>query len=369
MSTNSLAPHQIEAFEMVASLDPLIDKLVDEHEERREHWYFQDFVPWEQGRSFVTEPWQESDANLSPEVRLSLVLNLLTEDNLPYYHSLFMPFYGKDSAMQRWSGIWTAEEGQHAIAMRSYLLTSRNCNPVLLEDDRMVTMQGGFIGNFRNCLDIFCYTSAQELATRISHRNAGRLADDPVAFELMRRVAKDENYHYLFYRNVAKALFEISPDVMVKSFNYTLENFEMPGTTIPSFGRRAIQMAKIGIYNSRIHCENIVEPLLRFFEIESLEGLSAEGEQARESLLSMPKRLIEHAEKFEARVAKQEARRARKAAEFAAENGTADADASDFAAGGAGGAQSGGTESGGNGQGLSEDLISRAKLVAASRAN
>ena len=103
---------------------------------------------------------------------------------------------------REWNGLWTAEEGQHAIAIRSYLLTSRNCDPYELEDDRMATMQVGYQPNWKHPAELLAYTSAQELATRVSHRNAGKITEDEVAFELMRQIASDENHHFMFYKGV-----------------------------------------------------------------------------------------------------------------------------------------------------------------------
>ena len=84
------------------------------------------------------------------------------------------------SALERWTHLWTAEEAQHSIALRSYLLTSRNCDPRSLEDDRLHTMEAGHDTGWRDLAALFVYTSAQELATRVSHRNAGVLADDEI---------------------------------------------------------------------------------------------------------------------------------------------------------------------------------------------
>ena len=92
----------------------------------------------------------------------------------------------ESSAWREWNSLWTAEEGQHAIAIRSYLLTSRNCDPVEFEDDRMATMTTGYLPNYEQPAELFAYTSAQELATRVSHRNAGKITEDETAFELMR---------------------------------------------------------------------------------------------------------------------------------------------------------------------------------------
>ncbi|HBM57046.1 MAG TPA: acyl-ACP desaturase, partial [Acidimicrobiaceae bacterium] len=55
----------------------------------------------------------------------------------------------------------------------------------------MATVNRGWRNQLSDPVDILSYTSAQELATRISHRNAGLQADDPVAREVMARVSAD----------------------------------------------------------------------------------------------------------------------------------------------------------------------------------
>ena len=262
-----------EVYELLESVTPAVEQLMADHRERREHWYAHEYVPWEQGRNFRTEPWEESQATLSPEVRTSLVLNLLTEDNLPYYHAEIEKHLPAGSPWQDWNRLWTAEEGQHAIALRSYLLTSRNCDPVDLEDDRFATMERGYEGDFENPVDVFVYTSAQELATRVSHRNAGKLADDEVAYDIMARIAADENHHFMFYRGVVTAMLEEKPSVVLESMYRVLGNFQMPGTGIPGFLRRDVDMAKVGVYNLRLHNDRVITPLLRDWKVADLSDL------------------------------------------------------------------------------------------------
>lgn len=302
-----------EALDVVASVQDDIQQLMDAHLERREHWYAHELVPWEQGRNFVTEPWDESQCTLSREVRTALVLNLLTEDNLPYYHAQFQVFFGEGSPASEWSRLWTAEEGQHAIAIRDYLLTSRNCNPALLEDDRLATVRKGWSGDMDTAIDLFNYTAAQELATRISHRNAGVKADCEVAHQVMSRVAADENHHFMFYRGVVTAMLAQAPDQVLESMYRVLSGFEMPGTGIPRFKRRAVEMARLGVYNLRIHAEQVIQPLLRHWKIESLTGLSDVGARAQERILAIPGELIEQAEYFESRMARRANRSAARA--------------------------------------------------------
>ncbi|MBT8197121.1 MAG: acyl-ACP desaturase [Acidimicrobiia bacterium] len=290
-----------EAFELAEAVTPAVERLMAEHRERREHWYAHEYVPWEQGRNFVTEPWVETDANLSPEVRTALVLNLLTEDNLPYYHAEIEKHLPEGSPWQDWNRLWTAEEGQHAIALRSYLLTSRNCDPRELEDDRFATMEKGYEGDFENPIDIFVYTSAQELATRVSHRNAGKLADDKTAYDIMARIATDENHHFMFYRGVVTAMLKENPSAVLASMYRVLANFQMPGTGIPGFLRRAVDMAKSGVYNLRLHNDRVVSPLLRDWDIGSLTDLTGDAAAMQEKIMELPARLLRRAEAFDRR--------------------------------------------------------------------
>lgn len=294
----------IEALELVKSAEPTIERLMAEHRDRRDHWYHYDMIPWEKGRNFADEPWDPSQLTLRPEVADAFVVNLLTEDNLPYYYSLFQPWFDEDSPLTAWSQLWTAEEGQHALAMRAYLMTTRNCDPRILEDQRMATVEAGWFGNFETIIDMFCYTSAQELATRISHRNTGVQSDCEIAHALMTKIARDENYHFIFYRGITTELLAQNPDLVLPALNRVLQDFAMPGVAIPGFQRRALKMAKLGIYNLRIHAENVVDPLLRFWKIDEITGLSPEGAQAQEALMAIVPDLTERAEHFEMRQAR-----------------------------------------------------------------
>ena len=293
-----------ERHDLMAAVDADIERLMTEHLERRPDWYAHDLIKWEEGRSYVDEPWDESQCTISPDVREALILNLLTEDNLPYYHYSIANQFGEDSAIGRWTRRWTAEEGQHAIVIRDYLMISRNCDPVALENDRMATVSKGWDSPWTDPIDIFVYTSAQELATRVSHRNTGVKADDETAYEIMKRVAADENYHYIFYKGIVTAMMQHDPSACLLSMRKVYENFNMPGTVVPRFRRRAAHAARAEIYDLRIHAEKIISPVLREWKIDQLEGLTPEADEARSALLAMPSELVARAEKLEARAAR-----------------------------------------------------------------
>ena len=206
---------------------------------------------------------------------------------------------------------WTAEEGRHAFCIRDYLLVTRGVDPDELERARMETMQSGYDSGDKPLLNVCAYVSFQELATRVSHRNTGKFTDEPIAEKLLTRVAKDENLHMIFYRNIVQAALELAPSQTMRAITDEVVDFKMPGSIIPGFGRKAVQMAMAGIYDLRIHHDDIVAPLLRQWGVWELEGLDADGEAARDELAAAVKALDAEASKF---VEKREERAAKLAA-------------------------------------------------------
>ena len=288
--------------ELVEAIESEVHALTEEHLGRRSDWYFHDIVPWERGESFMDKPWDISQVTISEDARTSLVLNLLTEDNLPYYHSLIEKHMPQTSAFVRWNRLWTAEEAQHSIAIRTYLLTSRNTDPYQLEDDRKATMMNGYQPTYDDPTEIFAYTATQELATRVSHRNAGKITDDPAAYELMRNIAADENHHFIFYKGVMRAMIDQAPELVLGGIYRVFDNFQMPGVAMPNFLRRSIQVAKAGVYNLRIHHDRVLQPIIKEWDIEGLTGLSPEAEELQEKIMELPARILHNAEVFEKRV-------------------------------------------------------------------
>ncbi|HET9999214.1 MAG TPA: acyl-ACP desaturase, partial [Nocardioides sp.] len=149
---------------------------------------------------------------------------------------------------------------------------------------------------------------------RVSHRNTGKITEDPIAERLLTRVAKDENLHMIFYRNIVEAALQIAPGPTMRAITDEVIGFQMPGAVIPGFARKAVQMARAGIYDLRIHHDDIVMPLVRQWRLFELEGLDEEGERARQDLAAAIAELDEQATRFveqrDAAEAKRAARRA-----------------------------------------------------------
>jgi acyl-[acyl-carrier-protein] desaturase len=117
----------------------------------------------------------------------------------------------------------------------------------------------------------------------------------------------DENLHMIFYRNLVAAALEIAPSRTMRAITDEVTGFMMPGSVIPGFARKAAQIAQAGIYDLRIHHDDVIMPLVRYWRVFEIEGLTAEGEQARQELAAALAALDARAARFVARRAEAQA--------------------------------------------------------------
>jgi acyl-[acyl-carrier-protein] desaturase len=301
-----LSPDEALAMDqaLLVELEPEAARLYDRHAKVAQEWFPHDYIPYRLGRDFDKEPWTPDQPRLTGVAQTAFEIGLLTEDNLPSYHRLIHGMFGKgDGAWINWVGRWTAEEGRHAIVLRDYLTVTRNIDPVLLERGRMTQLQQGYDHDSPTTLRGLAYVAFQELATRIAHRNTGRYSDDPVADKIMVRIAADENLHMVFYRDILAAALAIQPSAAVRAIVDEVLAFEMPGAGIPGFIRKAAQIAKAGIYDLRVHHDEVLMPILRHWRIFELQGLDAAAEEARRRLAEHLASLDAAATRFEQKVA------------------------------------------------------------------
>lgn len=281
--------------EILTELEPVAETALNRHMSMVKEWHPHDYVPWDDGRNFAMlggTDWAPEQSRLSEVAKAALITNLLTEDNLPSYHREISENFSRDGAWGTWVGRWTAEEARHSAVLRDYLVVTRGVDPVALENARMIHMTNGFAppvdrvnsAGAAGFLYSVAYVSFQELATRISHRNTAAVCDDPVADRMLQRVALDENLHMIFYRGICGAALDLVPDQAVEAIDLIVRNFRIPGTGMPDFRRNGVLMAKHGIYDLRQHLEEVLQPVMRQWNLFGRDGFGPRGEQARERL-------------------------------------------------------------------------------------
>jgi acyl-[acyl-carrier-protein] desaturase len=289
---------------LLRELEPVVARNLDRHLAVAKEWFPHTYVPWSDGRNFDGpldgEGWEPGQSKLDDTARTSLILNLLTEDNLPSYHHEIAALFGRDGAWGTWVHRWTAEEGRHGTAIRDYLLTTRAVDPVELERARMTHMSTGYDSpHSHHPVNSIAYVSFQELATRISHRNTGAHAGEPVCERLLAKIANDENLHMVFYRNLLGAAFDAAPDQAAVAVLDVARNFQMPGAGVENYARKSVKIAMAGIYNLRIHRDEVLMPVLRTIRYFERDDFGPAGEQAREELSALLEALDTAALRFE----------------------------------------------------------------------
>ena len=85
----------------------------------------------------------------------------------------------------------------------------------------------------------------------------GHYTEEPIAEKLLSRVAKDENLHMIFYRNIVTAALQLSPSQTIAVADQVVD-FQIPGSVIPGFSRRHADGPPV--LDLRIHHDDIVAP-------------------------------------------------------------------------------------------------------------
>src|SRR6266481_9256234 len=102
--------------QLLETLTETVGTLLERHLKMTKEWFPHELVPWSRGRDFDPgEPWDAAEFPLAEAVRSALYVNLLTEDNLPYYFHAISRLFGEDGAWGAWNRRWTAEEHRHSI--------------------------------------------------------------------------------------------------------------------------------------------------------------------------------------------------------------------------------------------------------------
>lgn len=295
----------LDAQRLLIDLEPVVERELNRHIVQAKEWFPHEYIPWSIGQDFSGplggKEWTPDEQMFSEAARTSLIINLLTEDNLPSYHHEIATIFGRDGAWGEWVGRWTAEEGRHGTAIRDYLVVTRAVDPIALERARMVHMTEGFEAIHPGILAGLSYVSFQELATRVSHRNTGAATGDPIAEALLSRIALDENLHMVFYRNVLEAAFEIAPDDTMVAVMRSVRDFAMPGHGIDGFTRKAVEIAVAGIYDLKQHRDDVIMPVLRKWRVFDRNDFGPVGEAAREELAALLADMDVSVDRFENR--------------------------------------------------------------------
>jgi acyl-[acyl-carrier protein] desaturase len=291
--------------EVLQDLEEKVRELMEIHERKRELWFPSDLLgpaPDEDPDAHLAALRAQAEGIPDP-ARAALALNLLTEEGLPHFHRLLAVYLGDDSFWRSWNNLWTAEEDRHGQVLHDYARDTRILQQRKLEEMQFEYLRAGFHPEWdRDPYRVFAYTTVQERATQFSHSETGKIVAEyePRLASILSQVAKEEARHYTFYRTVFEEILKRDPDQALHSASFILPAIDMPGVTMPGFKELADVIRRAGIYGPRDYLR-IVQEQIRYWKIESIEGLNELGRKAQEKILEIPARLKRIAEYMETR--------------------------------------------------------------------
>ena len=293
--------------EVLNHLEQKVKEWMNDHISKRRLWFSSDYLPADEkmndDQETVVKKLRERVRGINDSVRVAVAVNLLTEEGLPHFHRIIAKHLGDESFWSKWNNMWTAEEDRHGGVLRDYARDSRLFSFREIEMMQFHYQESGFNPDWdRDPYKVFVYTTLQERATQISHKNTGAFAgaDEPLLDGILSSIAADEAKHYTFYRNVFKAILEIDPARALQSAAAIMPAIDMPGFSMPNFRDMADVVRRVGIYGPWDY-KKIVEEAIKFWNIEMLTGLNEMAAKAQERILSIPKRLEKVAQYIEQR--------------------------------------------------------------------
>ena len=311
--------------EVMQHVDPFVaEKLPVFLRDPETNWQPSDFTPdlSSEGGFEALRELREEAARLPEDALVILVGDMITEEALPSYASWISTLEGvgvsgePSTAWGAWNRAWCGEENRHGDLLNRWLYLSGRVNMREVE----ITVQnliadGGDTKNENDPYRTFVYTSFQEIATRVSHLNVGKIARSVGAeklYQLSAKIAGDEQRHARAYKYFIQKILEIDTNEAVLAFQdmmkkkitmpamYMRERGEKIGETFRKFEEVA---KRAGVYTGWDYIE-IVEHLLKEWDIEHLTALSPAAAKAQDYLCGLPGRYRTLLERAAARAGK-----------------------------------------------------------------
>ena len=262
---------------LTLELEPVVADNLAQFLDSADEWYAHDFVPFDQGRNFAFlggDDWDPSQASLPDDVVDALEVMLVTKDNLAGYHRELVQHFILEDKWGRWLGRWTAEENLHAIALREYLVVTRNFDPVADEQVRVDHVMRGYRASNYTQIETLVFMALYERAHAVYLRNLEAKIDEPVLKRLVGRIAADEERHERFFHNLVAHCLEHHRDSTIAAIARRTIGFPVVGGDILEYRETKLRsVAEAGIFDraaaDKVVVDSIVawglaeEPLLK----------------------------------------------------------------------------------------------------------
>lgn len=237
---------------LTLELEPIVADNLDRYLDTANEWYAHDFVPFDQGENFAFlggKDWDASQVTLPADVVDALEILLVTKDNLAGYHRELVEHFILENKWGRWLGRWTAEENLHAIAIREYLVVTRNFDPTANEDVRVAHVMRGYRADEFSQIETLVFMALYERAHAVYLRNLEAKITEPVLKGLVGRIAADEERHEQFFHNLVAHCVETHRESTIAAIARRGGSLGLVGGDIIEYQDKLQAVADAGIFD------------------------------------------------------------------------------------------------------------------------
>jgi acyl-[acyl-carrier-protein] desaturase len=237
---------------LTLELEPVVLENLARHIATEELWYAHDYVPFDQGENFAFlggKDWDPSSVTLPKHITDALEILLITKDNLAGYHRELVEHFILDEKWGRWLGRWTAEEHLHAVALRNYLVVTREIDPTANEDVRVQHVMKGYRADSYSQIETLAFMALFERAHGVFCRNLEAQIAEPVLQKMVGRIAKDEERHSEFFANLVAHCLTTQRDETIDAIAKRAAGFEAIGADIDAYQDKVRIVAETGIFD------------------------------------------------------------------------------------------------------------------------
>ena len=244
--------HKPVASALTLELEPVVAENLTRYLATADEWYAHDYVPFDQGENFAFlggQDWDPSQVTLPRDVVDALEIMLITKDNLAGYHRELVEHFILEDKWGRWLGRWTAEENLHAIALREYLVVTRNFDPTADEEVRVAHVMRGYRADSYTQIETLVFMALYERAHAVYMRNLEARITEPVLKRLVGRIATDEERHEEFFHNLVAHCLQRYPDQTIGAIVRRSAGLGVVGGDILEYTDKLRVVAEAGIYD------------------------------------------------------------------------------------------------------------------------
>ncbi|OBK20313.1 acyl-ACP desaturase [Mycobacterium asiaticum] len=237
---------------LTLELEPVVEANMARHLATEDIWYAHDYVPFDRGENFAFlggRDWDPSQATLPRSITDACEILLLLKDNLAAHHREFVEHFILEDYWGRWLGRWTGEEHLHAIALREYLVVTREVDPTANEEARVRYVMKGYRAEEYSQIETLAYMAFSERAHATFCHNLAAQIEEPILAGLIDRIARDEARHEEFFHNLVAHLLGYARDETIGAIAARAAELKVLGADIEGYEDKLQNVADAGIFD------------------------------------------------------------------------------------------------------------------------